>query len=127
MSVELNHMILHASDRERTAEFLRSLLDLTAPCEHGPFLVAELANHVSLDVMRSPSSKIVPQHYAFLVSTPEFDDVLRRLQGDGSTYWADPFHLHPRRVGCSPGGRGLYVEDPDGHNIEVLTQAVDAS
>jgi catechol 2,3-dioxygenase-like lactoylglutathione lyase family enzyme len=120
MSVELNHTIVHASDRDATATFLAEVLGLPEPQEYGPFRVVELANGVSLDVMAHPGT-FQPQHYAFLVSDDEFDAVLARIEERGLTYWADPFHRQEGRINRNDGGRGLYWEDPDGHNLEIIT------
>lgn len=121
MAVELNHTILHAHNQEASAHFLSALLGLPAPRPYGPFLVVQLANNISLDILQS--NDIAPQHYAFLVTEDEFDAVMRHISEHGLTHWADPFHRQEGRINHGFGGRGVYVSDPDGHNIEVLTRA----
>ena len=121
MSVKLNHTIVHASDREATAAFLTEILGLPEPAEYGPFLVVEVDNEVSLDVMQD-SRTIKPQHYAFLVSEDAFDAIFGRIKERGLDYWADPFHRLPGQVNTNDGGRGLYWDAPDGHNLEIITR-----
>jgi catechol 2,3-dioxygenase-like lactoylglutathione lyase family enzyme len=120
MSVKLNHTIVHASDREATATFLTDVLGLPAASSYGPFLVVEVANEVSLDVMQDDGT-ISPQHYAFLVSDGEFDAILGRIKAQGLPYWADPFHRRPGEINTNDGGRGVYWDAPDGHNLEIIT------
>lgn len=120
MSVELNHTIVHATDRDATATFLAEILGLPEPQEYGPFRVVELANGVSLDVV-ADSGTFQPQHYAFLVGEDEFDGILGRIQERGLTFWADPFRRQEGRINHHDGGRGVYWEDPDGHNLEIIT------
>jgi catechol 2,3-dioxygenase-like lactoylglutathione lyase family enzyme len=120
MSVQLNHTIVHASDRDRTATFLTELLGLPPAPVYGPFRVVEVANGVSLDVM-ADSAEIAPQHYAFLVSDTEFDEIHARIEERGLPYWADPFHREPGRINTNDGGRGLYWDAPDGHVLEIIT------
>jgi catechol 2,3-dioxygenase-like lactoylglutathione lyase family enzyme len=120
MSIELNHTIVHASDRDATAAFLAEVLGLPAPQDYGPFKVVELANGVSLDVVQDAGS-FQPQHYAFLVGEEEFDAIFGRIRDRGLTWWADPFHREPGRINHNDGGRGVYWEDPDGHNLEIIT------
>jgi catechol 2,3-dioxygenase-like lactoylglutathione lyase family enzyme len=120
MSIELNHTIVHASDRDATAAFLAEVLGLPAPQDYGPFKVVELANGVSLDVVQDAGS-FQPQHYAFLVGEEEFDAIFGRIQERGLTYWADPFHREEGAINHNDGGRGVYWEDPDGHNLEIIT------
>jgi len=37
-----------------------------------------------------PKGKIASQHYAFLVSETEFDQIFGRIHSRGQDYWADP-------------------------------------
>ena len=37
-------------------------------------------------------------------------------------YWADPGHHRPGEINHGDGGRGFYWNDPDGHNLEILTR-----
>lgn len=62
-----------------------------------------------------------PQHYAFLVSEAEFDEIHRRLLDRDLPYWADPGHRQAQQINVNDGGRGLYWDDPDGHSLEILT------
>ena len=75
----------------------------------------------SLDVIHDPGG-IQPQHYAFLVAEDEFDAILARIQGRELPYWADPLHREPNSVNTNDGGRGVYWDDPNGHNLEIITR-----
>ena len=121
MSVKLNHTIVHASDRDATAAFLTGILGLPEPAAYGPFLVVEVDNEVSLDVVQD-SGTIQPQHYAFLVSEDAFDAIFGRITERGLDYWADPFHRVSGEINTHDGGRGVYWDDPDGHNLEIITR-----
>ncbi|MBX6166731.1 MAG: VOC family protein [Thermobispora bispora] len=120
MPVRLNHTIVHATDKRRSAAFVAELLGLPAPQPYGPFLVVELANGVSLDFMDS-AGPISPQHYAFLVTEAEFDEIFGRIRERNLPYWADPAKQRPGEINTRDGGRGVYWEDPDGHFLEILT------
>jgi len=121
MPVQLNHTIVEVRDQEKSAAFLAGLLGLPEPARFGPFLVVALSNDVSLDFV-SDGGAIHPQHYAFLVTEDEFDEILARIHGRGLTYWADPFHRQAGQINTNDGGRGLYWSDPDGHNLEIITR-----
>jgi catechol 2,3-dioxygenase-like lactoylglutathione lyase family enzyme len=81
-------------------------------------------NAVSLDYHDVDESEgaISSQHYAFLVSESEFDEIFGRLEASGQAYWADPGLGNPGRFNRNDGGRGVYFKDPDGHLLEVLTR-----
>ena len=121
MSVQLNHTIVWCRDKLRSATFLTELLDLPAPTRFGPFLVVELGNGVSLD-FHEADGEIASQHYAFLISEDEFDQVFGRIQERGLDYWADPAKSHAGQINHHDGGRGVYFEDPDGHLLEIITR-----
>ncbi|RTL68464.1 MAG: VOC family protein [Pseudonocardiaceae bacterium] len=118
MAVELNHTIVNATDQDAEAAFVAEVLGLPAPTRFGHFTVVAVANGVSLDFMTSadPAS----QHYAFLISEPEFDEVAARLAAHGADTWADPMRRTPGH-NTHNGGRGMYFDSPSGHNLEVLT------
>jgi catechol 2,3-dioxygenase-like lactoylglutathione lyase family enzyme len=121
MTVELNHTIVAAHDKERSARFLADLLGLEVSPQYGPFTPVQIANGVTLDYMEEAGS-ITPQHYAFLVSEDDFESIFARVRAAGLTYWADPHHRQRGEINHRDGGRGAYFDDPNGHNMEILTR-----
>ena len=121
MSVRLNHSIVWCRDQHVSATFLARTLGLVPPTRFGPFLVVELSNDVSLD-FHEIDGEISSQHYAFLVTEEEFDDVFGRIAEQGLEYWADPGRSRPGTINRNDGGRGAYFPDPDGHLLEILTR-----
>ncbi|MER6121888.1 VOC family protein [Streptomyces sp. NPDC001795] len=121
MSVELNHTIVAAHDKETSARFLADLLGLEVAPRFGPFTPVQITNGVTLDYMET-SGEITPQHYAFLVSENDFDAIFARIRAAGLTYWADPYHHRPGEINHNDGGRGAYFDDPNGHKLEILTR-----
>ena len=120
MSVLLNHTIVNVRDRHASAQFLVEILGLEQPTTYGPFVVVQVQNGVSLDYADDHGTPH-PQHYAFLVSEEEFDQIFGRLRERGLPFWADPFQHRPGEINTNDGGRGLYWSDPDGHNLEIIT------
>ena len=116
---ELNHTIVASPDRWAGARFLTEILGLPEPVGFGPFAVVTMANGVSLDFMES--TEVVPQHYAFLVGDDEFAATAQRLQERGLPTWADPWHGQEGE-NHNDGGRGLYFDSPEGHNLEIITR-----
>ena len=121
MPIELNHTIVHARDPLASATFLAELLGRGAPVEFGPFYGVELDNRVTLDFIQA-GNELTIEHYAFLVSEPEFDAIFERIRQRGLPYWADPFHRQPDEINHHDGGRGVYWNDPDGHYLEIITR-----
>ena len=121
VTVQLNHTIVWCRDKQRSAAFLADVLGLPAPTRFGPFLVVEAANGVSLDY-HDTDGEIAPQHYAFLISEDEFDEIFGRIRERGLEHWADPGQSRPGSINHNDGGRGVYFEDPDGHLLEIITR-----
>ncbi|MCI3224273.1 VOC family protein [Streptomyces sp. NP-1717] len=122
MPARLDHTIVHSRDRFASARFLAELIDEPEPKAFGPFASLPLDGGVTLDYLdASPDSDIVSQHLAFLVSEDEFDEIFGRMKDRELPYWADPRHEQPQRINHHHGGRGVYLDDPDGHSLEFIT------
>jgi len=119
MAVELNHTIIASHDQQAGAQFLADVLGLPEPTRFGPFEVVMTSNGVSLDYLNA--DEVPTQHYAFLITEDEFDAVAARLRGRGVATYADPGHQQPGS-NTEDGGRGMYFDSPEGHNLEVLTR-----
>ena len=126
MTVQLNHTIVAAADSEASAAFVTGLLGLGDPVRYGPFQMVEIANGVSLDFMNVEGT-VAPQHYAFLVSEAEFDEIFGRIRSQGLGHWADPGQSLPDQINHNDGGRGVYFEDLNGHLLEIITRPYGSS
>lgn len=120
MTVSLNHTIVSARDKRTAAVFLAELLGLPAPFMLGHFAVVQVGD-TSLDFVDA-EGEIASRHFAFLVSESEFDEIFGRIKARSMPYWADPFHREPNKINKWDDGRGVYFEDPNGHNLEILTR-----
>lgn len=121
MPVELNHTIVSAHNSRASATFLAELLGLSLPTRFGPFMMVETDNGVTLDFMDA-TGDITPQHYAFLISETEFDEIFDRIRDRDLLFWGDPGKSQPGQINTADGGRGVYFEDPDGHLLEIITR-----
>lgn len=120
MTIQLNHTIVAAEDQDTSAAFLTEILGLPPGTTYGPFTVVQVGL-TSLDFLSSEAG-FESQHYAFLVSEAEFDEIFDRIKAKELRYCADPYHEKPGEINRRDGGRGLYFEDPSGHNLEILTR-----
>ena len=121
MAVRLNHTIVAAHDKNAAALFLTDILGLPAPSVLGPFAVVPVGDELSLDYL-DVEGEIASQHYAFLVSETEFDEIFARIRERQLPYWADPGQQQRAQINSWDDGRGVYFEDPNGHLLEILTR-----
>jgi catechol 2,3-dioxygenase-like lactoylglutathione lyase family enzyme len=121
MTIELNHTIVHSRDKRVSAEFLTDLLGLPSPTAWGPFLTVVVSNAVTLSFLDT-TDEIASQHYCFLVGDDDFDAIFGRIKSGGHAYWADPGRRQPGIINTHDGGRGVYFDDPSGHDLEVITR-----
>ena len=122
MSINFNHTIVSAHQSEVSARFLADILGLGAPTQWGPFQVVTTDNGANIDFM-DVEGEIAIQHYAFLVSDSEFDEIFDRIRRQKLSYWADPAQTQEGEINNHDGGHGLYFEDPDGNLLEIITRA----
>lgn len=122
-SVQLNHTIVWCRDDKVSSRYLTEILGLEDAKPWGPFMVVEMGNGVSLDyhAFYDPDDEILPQHYAFLVTEDDFDEIFDRIQSGGQEYWADPGLSAKDEINHNDGGRGAYFHDPDQHLLEIIT------
>lgn len=122
MTISLDHTIVAAKDKQHSAYFFTTLFGLPDPVPSGHFLSVELGNGVTLDFAEPPGDlDIHPQHYAFLVSENDFDDIYGRILERGLEHWADP-RQSAHGINRNDGGRGTYFLDPAGHYLEIITR-----
>lgn len=121
MAVRLNHTIVAAHDKDSAALFLTEILGLPAPLTLDPFAVVQVSDDTSLDYIDA-DGEITSQHYAFLVSEIEFDEIFSRVRERRLSYWADPYRNERDQINTWDSGRGLYFDDPNGHLLEIITR-----
>jgi hypothetical protein len=85
MAIRLDHTIVSARDKDLSARFLSEMLGLSAPTHAGPFAMVRV-DATSFDYVDSDDQEIRSQHYAFLVSESEFDEIFGRIRARGLTY-----------------------------------------
>ena len=122
VTVKLNHTIVHSRDPRAAADWFASVFGLPKPRPFGPFLDVEVGNEVTLAFLDADGMEIQMQHYAFLVSEQEFDQIFGRIQARKVKYWADPGQKQEGEINHHFGGRGVYFQDPSGHLLEIITQ-----
>jgi catechol 2,3-dioxygenase-like lactoylglutathione lyase family enzyme len=122
MTIKLNHTIVHSLDPRAAAAFLAELFGLPAPVPFGPFLGVKVGNEVTLDFLAAEGMEIQVQHYAFLVSDAEFDQIFGRIKDRRLKHWADPGRKQEGKINRHFGGRGVYFQDPSGHLLEIITK-----
>jgi catechol 2,3-dioxygenase-like lactoylglutathione lyase family enzyme len=123
MAIRFNHTIVASRDKRESSEFLTDLFGLPGPKPFGHFMAVALEHGVTLDYADVPADEEIPrQHYAFLVSECDFDNIYGKIRSRGLQHWADPRQQRPGEINHNHGGRGVYFLDPSGHAMEILTR-----
>ena len=119
MAVQLNHLIVMASNQAETARFFTEILGLPGPTRFGPFLVVQTANGVSLDFDEF-DGEFPRGHYAFLITEAEFDEIFARIRARGIDYWADP----ERAISVAVLNNGKPILYPEVHRFLGTMQRI---
>lgn len=122
MPVAFNHTIVYSRDPRESAAFFSEILGLPSPRRFGPFLAVPLEHGATFDFIRVAAGESVqPQHYAFLVTEQDFDEIYGRIVERGIEHRPDPHSDRRNEINRNDGGRGVYWCDPDGHFLEIFT------
>ncbi len=119
MTIELDHTIIPARDKDAAARFFARIFGLRYDGPHSHFAPVRVNDRLTLDF--DEADEFEHHHYAFKVSEDEFDAMFGRIQADGIAYGSGPYSSDDMQVNHRRGGRGVYFRDPDGHLLELLT------
>jgi len=121
MTIELNHTIVPARDKERSARFYERMFGFEYVGPMGHFTPVKITSQaLTLDFDEDDSFE--PRHYAFKVSEAEFDEIFGRVVAESLAYGSGPFSADDMKINHWNGGRGVYFRDPSGHLLELLTR-----
>ncbi|WP_396641175.1 VOC family protein [Microbacterium sp.] len=121
MTARFNHTIIASQDAAEMADFYRDLLEADEAPSWGPFTNILIGDGVLLQ-FAAPPIEFPPQHYAYLVDDEHFDRAYAKIAGSGREHWADPQRTRPGEINDEHGGRGVYLLDPSGHYLELITR-----
>jgi catechol 2,3-dioxygenase-like lactoylglutathione lyase family enzyme len=121
MAARFNHTIIASIDPAEMAAFYRDLLEADDAPAWGPFVNLYLADGVLLQ-FAAPPIDFPPQHYAYLLDDAHFDRAYAQITDQGRDHWADPQRTRPGEINHEHQGRGVYLLDPSGHYLELITR-----
>lgn len=119
MTIELNHTIVPAHDKEASARFFADIFGLAYEGMHFHFAPVQVNDRLTLDF--DDASDFEHHHYAFRVSDDEFDTIFARIEKAGIAYGSGPGRMDDMQINHRRGGRGVYFRDPNGHALEIMT------
>lgn len=121
MTAHFNHTIVASTDPHEMARFYLDLLEADEAPSWGPFVNIQIAGNVLLQ-FAAPPMEFPPQHYAYLLDDAHFDRSYAKITESRREHWADPQRSRPGEINSEHGGRGVYLLDPSGHYLELITR-----
>ena len=119
MAIYLDHTIVPAHDKEKSAKFMAHIMGLEYGGLFGHFAPVKVNEHLALDFDNRENFQ--SSHYAFLATDQEFDEIFGRLKSEGVVYGSGPRSVEDMEINHLHTGRGVYFRDPNGHVMEVIT------
>ncbi|TYS14872.1 VOC family protein [Rossellomorea vietnamensis] len=124
MNLKLGYIILYVEDLNNTIHFYRDLLGLPIKMEAGTYIELETGGTtLSFNTRESgreitglpiPDKKRKEQTFEIGLVTKDVQEIVEQLREEGVTVLLEPAE--------KPWGQVVaYVEDPDGHYIEICT------
>jgi hypothetical protein len=121
MGVQLDHFIVSARDKAASGKRLGELLGVPhGPAAAGPFFAVYLNDGLTLDFIDTDEEFPV-EHYCFRVTNAQFDAILGRIKEAGIPYRSAVHAPVDMQISTQFGGRGVYWNEPEGHQWEILT------
>lgn len=121
MAIELDHFIVPSHDRKDSARRLAQLLDVDWQDNvFAIFSAVYLNDGLTLDFVETEDAYPV-HHYCFRVSDDEFERILGRIKEAAIEYRSKVRGPVDSKVDTEYGGKGVYWNEPDGHQWEMLT------
>ena len=121
MTIQLDHTIVPSHHKVASAQRLAELLGV--PWEAagvGPFSPVYVNDGLTLDFIDTDEPFPI-YHFCFRVTDEEFDAILGRIEAAGIDYRSTVRGPMDRQISTLLGGRGIYWNEPDGHQWEMLT------
>lgn len=115
----LDHTIVPAHDKEESARFIAKMFGVSYNGTWGHFAPVKVNDTLSLDF--DDRENFQSNHYAFLATEQEFDEILQRVKDEGRAYGSGPRSQEDMQINHLHGGRGFYFKDLNGHSFEVIT------
>jgi len=121
MAIELDHTIVPSRQKVASAKLLAELLGVAwAPTALGPFAPVFVNDGLTLDFIDTDEDFPI-YHFCFRVGDAEFDAILGRIKAAGIAFRSAVRGPVDLQVSTDFGGRGIYWNEPDGHQWEMLT------
>lgn len=122
MTVELDHILVPSRDKVAAAKQLAELFDVpwSETTAGAPFSAVYINGGLTFDFdeWTDPFPLI---HYCFRVTDEEFAAILERIKAAGIPYRSNVHGGVDFQINNWNGGRGVYWNQPDGHQWEMLT------
>src|SRR5262249_25570125 len=106
MAIYLDHTIVPAHDKEKSARFMAHIMGLEYNGLFGHFAPVKVNEHLALDFDNRENFQ--SNHYAFLVTDEDFDAMLGRVKEAGLKYGSGPRSQDDMQINHHHHGRGFY-------------------
>src|SRR3954469_7081366 len=121
MTIHLDHSIVPSRNKIAGAKLLAELLGVPwAESSIGPFAPVFVNDGLTLDFIDTDEDFPV-YHFCFRVDPAEFDVILERIKAAGIAYRSHVRAPVNMQVSTDFGGKGVYWNEPEGHQWEMLT------
>lgn len=120
MAIKLNHTIVPAHDRVKAALEFAALFGLNLSAGGSHFSPVQINDDLAF--LFDDRDVVCPNHYAFLISDIEFDEILGRIKANNMTFGSTPWTPDDMLLNDWNAGRGIYFKNRDGHLMELMTR-----
>ena len=119
MPLQLDHTIVPAHDKVRSAEFIARMFGLTYDGAWGHFAPVKINDTLTPRLRRCGGDSLQSLRVSGL--RREFEAVLQRVKDEGIPFGSGPGSRTDGKINHRHQGRGFYFDCENGHVWEVIT------
>jgi hypothetical protein len=121
VTIHLDHFIVPARNKVAAAKLLGELLGVQwSETGTGPFSPVYINDGLTLDFIDTDEAFPI-YHFCFRVEQKDFDAILARINAAGIKHRSAVRGPEDMRISTDFGGNGVYWNEPEGHQWEMLT------
>lgn len=120
MNIVLNNIIIPSADKVITTHFYCRVFCFESLGKHGKHIRVKINENSTIDFKTSSSFDI--HRFSLKVDDVTFARIFANIKKEGLLFGSELFECENGKLNNWHGGKGLFVRDPNGHIIELLTK-----
>jgi len=121
MNITLDNIVIPSTDKVIATHFYCRIFGFKSLGKHGKHIRVKVNAAFTIDFKTSDDFNI--HQFCFKVDDSAFDTILANIKREELLFGSEVEEYENGKLNSWHGGRGLFLRDPNGHIIELLTHS----